>query len=118
MMLEKIGHQLANENLSDKELVDVVVPIPDSGNASALGFAERIKKFEFGIIRNHYTGRTFIQDSNSIRHLAVKLKHNPNLASLRGKNIALIDDSIVRGTTSIKIVEMLRNSGVKKFICE
>ena len=116
MMLEKkIGHQLANENLSDKELVDIVIPIPDSGNASALGFAERIKKkFEFGIIRNHYTGRTFIQDSNSIRHLAVKLKHNPNLASLKGKSIALIDDSIVRGTTSIKIVEMLRNSGVKK----
>ena len=112
---KKIGHQLANENLSDKELVDIVIPIPDSGNASALGFAEKIeKKFEFGIIRNHYTGRTFIQDSNSIRHLAVKLKHNPNLASLQDKNIALIDDSIVRGTTSIKIVEMLRNSGVKK----
>ncbi len=112
---KKIGHQLANENFSDKKLIDVVIPIPDSGNASALGFSEALKKkFEFGIIRNHYTGRTFIENSNSIRHLAVKLKHNPNFASLKNKNIALIDDSIVRGTTSIKIVEMLRNAGVKK----
>ena len=112
---KKIGHQLASENLSDKDLVDIVIPIPDSGNASALGFSEKLKKkFEFGIIRNHYTGRTFIQDSTSIRHLAVKLKHNPNLASLKNKNIALVDDSIVRGTTSVKIVEMLRNAGVKK----
>ncbi len=111
---KKIGHQLAKENFSDKDLVDIVIPIPDSGNASALGFSEKLnKKFEFGIIRNHYTGRTFIQESTSIRHLAVKLKHNLNLASLKNKNIALIDDSIVRGTTSVKIVEMLRNSGVK-----
>ena len=65
------------------------------------------------LFRNHYTGRTFIQDSHSIRNLSVKLKHNPNLSSLKNKNVALIDDSIVRGTTSIKIVEMLRNSGVK-----
>ena len=112
---KKIGCQLAKENTSDTNLVDIVIPIPDSGNASALGYSEKIKKpFEFGIIRNHYTGRTFIQDSNSIRHLSVKLKHNPNIASLKNKNIALIDDSIVRGTTSIKIVEMLRNCGVKK----
>ena len=95
--------------------MDLVIPIPDSGNASALGYAEYLKKpFEFGIIRNHYTGRTFIQSSKSIRNLSVKLKHNPNLSSLKGKNIALIDDSIVRGTTSIKIVEMLKNAGVKK----
>ena len=95
--------------------MDILIPIHDSGNASSNVIAEKIKKkFEFGIIRNHYTGRTFIQDSNSIRHLAVKLKHNPNLASLQGNNIALIDVSIVRGTTSIKIVEMLRNSGVKQ----
>ncbi len=112
---KKIGYQLAKENLGDRQLVDIVVPIPDSGNASALGYAEKIKKpFEFGIIRNHYTGRTFIQDSHSIRNLSVKLKHNPNLSSLKNKNVALIDDSIVRGTTSVKIVEMLRNSGVKK----
>ena len=112
---KKIGFELANENKDDKKKIDVVIPIPDSGNASALGYSEKIKKpFEFGIIRNHYTGRTFIQESTSIRHLSVKLKHNPNLSSLKNKNIALIDDSIVRGTTSIKIVEMLRNCGVKK----
>ena len=112
---KKIGFELANENKEDKKKIDVVIPIPDSGNASALGYSEKIKKpFEFGIIRNHYTGRTFIQESTSIRHLSVKLKHNPNLSSLKNKNIALIDDSIVRGTTSIKIVEMLRNCGVKK----
>ena len=112
---KKIGIELADENKGDKDKIDVVIPIPDSGNASALGYSEKIKKpFEFGIIRNHYTGRTFIQESTSIRHLSVKLKHNPNLFSLKNKNIALIDDSIVRGTTSIKIVEMLRNCGVKK----
>ena len=112
---KKIGFELANENKDDKKKIDVVIPIPDSGNASALGYSEKINKpFEFGIIRHHYTGRTFIQESTSIRHLSVKLKHNPNLLSLKNKNIALIDDSIVRGTTSIKIVEMLRNCGVKK----
>ena len=112
---KKIGRQLAIENKNDENKIDVVIPIPDSGNASALGYSEKIKKpFEFGIIRNHYTGRTFIQESSSIRHLSVKLKHNPNLSSLKNKNIALIDDSIVRGTTSIKIVEMLRNCGVNK----
>ena len=113
--VRKNRNQLAIENKDDQNKIDVVIPIPDSGNASALGYSEKIKKpFEFGIIRNHYTGRTFIQESNSIRHLSVKLKHNPNLSSLKNKNIALIDDSIVRGTTSIKIVEMLKNCGVKK----
>ena len=112
---KKIGHELAKENLDDKEKIDVVIPIPDSGNASALGYAEKIgRNFDLGIIRNHYTGRTFIQESNTIRDLSVKLKHNPNLNSLRNKNIALIDDSIVRGTTSVKIVEMLKNCGVKQ----
>ena len=75
----------------------------------------KLENFDLGIIRNHYTGRTFIQDSNTIRNLSVKLKHNPNLYSLKNKSIALIDDSIVRGTTSVKIVEMLKNWG-KKFI--
>tara|TARA_B100000900_G_scaffold376002_1_gene358478 strand:- start:515 stop:1972 length:1458 start_codon:yes stop_codon:yes gene_type:complete len=112
---KKIGYHLAKENPDDNEKIDLVIPIPDSGNASALGYAEKIKKpFELGIIRNHYTGRTFIEDSISVRNLAVKLKHNPNVSSFRNKNVALIDDSIVRGTTSIKIVEMLRNCGVKK----
>jgi len=111
---KSIGHQLAAENSEDNKIIDVVIPIPDSGNASALGYSEKIKKpFEFGIIRNHYTGRTFIEDSISVRNLSVRLKHNPNILSLKKKNIALIDDSIVRGTTSVKIVEMLRNCGVK-----
>ncbi|MAI84238.1 MAG: amidophosphoribosyltransferase [Rickettsiales bacterium] len=112
---KKIGQELAKESLEDKNNIDIVVPIPDSGNASALGYSEVIKKpFEFGIIRNHYTGRTFIEATSSIRNLSVKLKHNPNYQPLSGKNVALIDDSIVRGTTSVKIVEMLRNCGVKK----
>ena len=112
---KNIGRQLGKENPDDASLIDIVIPIPDSGNASALGYSEKIKKpFELGIIRNHYTGRTFIQDSNSVRNLSVKLKHNPNISSFKNKNIALIDDSIVRGTTSIKIVEMLRNCGAKK----
>ena len=112
---KKIGYQLASENKEDNKLIDIVIPIPDSGNASALGYAEKIKKpFELGIIRNHYTGRTFIEDSNTVRNLAVRLKHNPNTSSFIDKNIALIDDSVVRGTTSIKIVEMLRNCGVNK----
>ncbi len=112
---KKIGHQLASENVGDREIIDIVIPIPDSGNASALGYADEINRpFELGIIRNHYTGRTFIEDSVSVRNLSVKLKHNPNISSFKNKNVALIDDSIVRGTTSIKIVEMLRNCGVKK----
>ena len=112
---KNIGRQLGKENPNDANLIDIVIPIPDSGNASALGYSEKIKKpFELGIIRNHYTGRTFIEDSNSVRNLSVKLKHNPNISSFKNKNIALIDDSIVRGTTSIKIVEMLRNCGAKK----
>ncbi len=111
---KSIGHQLAVENPNDNKIIDVVIPIPDSGNASALGYSEKIKKpFEFGIIRNHYTGRTFIEDSISVRNLSVKLKHNPNIFSFKDKSIALVDDSIVRGTTSVKIVEMLRNCGVK-----
>lgn len=112
---KNIGNQLALENKGDNKLIDIVIPIPDSGNASALGYAEKIKKpFELGIIRNHYTGRTFIEDSTTVRNLSVRLKHNPNTSSFKNKNIALIDDSVVRGTTSIKIVEMLKNCGVKK----
>ncbi len=112
---KKIGVELAKESKKDKSLIDIVVPIPDSGNAAALGYSKIIKKpFELGIIRNHYTGRTFIEPTNKVRHLGVKLKHNPNPSILKNKKIALIDDSIVRGTTSIKIVEMLRNIGVRE----
>ncbi len=112
---KKIGQELAKESSDDAELIDTVVPIPDSGNASALGYSQEIKKpFEFGIIRNHYTGRTFIEPTSQIRNLGVKLKHNPNFAPLKDKKIALIDDSVVRGTTSEKIVQMLRNCGARE----
>ena len=112
---KKIGVELAKESILDKNKVDIVIPIPDSGNASALGYSNQLNKpFELGIIRNHYTGRTFIEQTGMTRNLGVKLKHNPNSTTLKNKRIALIDDSIVRGTTSIKIVEMLRNAGAKE----
>ena len=94
---------------------DIVVPVPDSGVPAALGYSEQSKiPFELAIIRNHYVGRTFIQPSQSSRHSSVKLKHNPNKSSVDGKNIILIDDSIVRGTTSVKIVQLMRDAGAKK----
>jgi hypothetical protein len=86
--------------------------VPDSGVPAALGFAQESGiPFEFGIIRNHYVGRTFIEPADHIRHLGVKLKHNANRAVLNGKRVVLVDDSIVRGTTSIKIVQMVREAG-------
>jgi amidophosphoribosyltransferase len=91
---------------------DVVVPVPDSGVPAAIGFAgEASIPFELGIIRNHYVGRTFIEPSDTIRHLGVKLKHNANRILVKGKRVILIDDSIVRGTTSVKIVQMMRDAG-------
>ena len=91
---------------------DMVIPVPDSGVPAALGFANAASiPFELGIIRNHYVGRTFIEPSDSIRHLGVRLKHNPNRAMLKGKKVVLVDDSIVRGTTSKKIVAMVRDAG-------
>jgi amidophosphoribosyltransferase len=106
---KKMGEQLAKESPCD---IDVVVPIPDSGVPAALGFARAIgKPFELGIIRNHYVGRTFIEPTQTIRSLGVKLKHNANRAVIEGKRIVLIDDSVVRGTTSVKIVRMMREAG-------
>lgn len=106
---KEIGHELARENPVD---VDMIVPVPDSGVPAAIGYAEEANiPFELGIIRNHYVGRTFIEPTDSIRHLGVRLKHNANAAHLKGKRVLLVDDSIVRGTTSIKIVEMVRNAG-------
>ena len=91
---------------------DVVVPVPDSGVPAAMGYAaEAGIPFELGIIRNHYVGRTFIEPTDQIRHLGVKLKHSANRAMLEGKRVVLVDDSIVRGTTSRKIVEMVRAAG-------
>jgi amidophosphoribosyltransferase len=107
-----IGQELAKETGVD---ADLVVPVPDSGVPSALGYAEYSKiPFEFGIVRNHYVGRTFIEPSDRSRKLGVKLKHNANIGVIKGKRIILVDDSIVRGTTSKKIVAMLREAGVKE----
>ena len=90
----------------------MVIPVPDSGVPAALGYAEASgTPFDLGIIRNHYVGRTFIQPTQKGRNDSVKLKHNANPAAVRGKRIVLVDDSIVRGTTSRKIVTMMRNAG-------
>ena len=107
-----IGAELARENPVD---ADIVVPVPDSGTPAAIGFAQASNlPFALGIIRNHYVGRTFIQPTDSIRHMGVKLKHNANRRSIEGKRVVLVDDSIVRGTTSQKIVQMVREAGAKE----
>jgi amidophosphoribosyltransferase len=109
---KRIGAELAREFPVD---ADVVVPVPDSGVPAAIGYAaESGLPFELGIIRNHYVGRTFIEPSERIRHLGVKLKHNANPTQIRGKRVVLVDDSIVRGTTSKKIVEMVRSTGARE----
>ena len=106
---KRIGAELARES---HVAADLVVPVPDSGVPAAIGYAvESGLPFELGIIRNHYVGRTFIEPTDQIRHLGVKLKHNANAASLKGRRVVLVDDSIVRGTTSTKIVEMVRAAG-------
>lgn len=111
-MRKNIGRELAREIKID---ADVVVPIPDSGVPAAIGYASESKiPFELGIIRNHYVGRTFIEPTDRIRHFGVKLKHNANLSVIKGKRVILIDDSIVRGTTSKKIVQMIRDAGAKE----
>ncbi|MCZ2203800.1 amidophosphoribosyltransferase [Bartonella sp. A05] len=94
---------------------DVVVPVPDGGTPSAIGYAQEIGiPFELGIIRNHYVGRTFIEPTQQIRAFGVKLKHSANRPIIEGKRVILVDDSIVRGTTSVKIVQMLRDAGAKE----
>jgi amidophosphoribosyltransferase len=109
---KQIGVELAREASID---ADVIVPVPDSGVASAIGYAtESNIPFELGIIRNHYVGRTFIEPTDHVRHLGVRLKHNANSAVLKGKRVILVDDSIVRGTTSKKIVAMVRAAGAKE----
>ena len=106
---KRIGRELARETHVD---ADVVIPVPDSGVPAALGYAEQAKiPYELGIIRNHYVGRTFIEPTDRIRHLGVKLKHNANREVIDGRRVILVDDSIVRGTTSVKIVEMMRAAG-------
>jgi len=109
---KQFGIELAKEN---KIKADIVVPVPDSGNAAALGFAQYLGiNFELGLIRNHYVGRTFIEPSKKIRSLGVKLKLNANQSTIKDKIIILIDDSLVRGTTSHKIVKMLYDAGAKE----
>jgi amidophosphoribosyltransferase len=109
---KRIGAELAREAPVE---ADIVVPVPDSGVPAALGFSQESQiPFELGIIRSHYVGRTFIQPTQEVRHLGVKLKHNANSALIDGKRIVLIDDSIVRGTTSLKIVQMMRDAGARE----
>jgi amidophosphoribosyltransferase len=109
---KRIGAELARES---PVKADMVVPVPDSGVPAALGYAAASGiPFELGIIRNHYVGRTFIEPSDRIRHLGVKLKHNANRDKIEGKRIILVDDSIVRGTTSKKIVDMVRDAGAEE----
>jgi amidophosphoribosyltransferase len=93
----------------------VVIPVPDSGVPAAIGFASRAGyPFEMGLIRSHYVGRTFIEPQQSIRHFGVRLKLNPNRAAIEGKRVVIVDDSIVRGTTSRKIVKMVRDAGARE----
>ncbi len=104
-----IGAQLAIESPVE---ADLVIPVPDSGTPAAIGYAQQSGiPFELGIIRSHYVGRTFISPGDKVRHLGVKLKHNANRALIKGKRVILVDDSIVRGTTSLKIVQMMREAG-------
>src|SRR5207253_612912 len=108
---KQFGRQLAQEAPAD---VDVIIPVPDSGVPAALGYSQEAGiPFELGIIRNHYVGRTFIEPSQTIRALGVRLKHSANRAVVAGQRIVLIDDSLVRGTTSAKIVRMMRDAGAK-----
>jgi amidophosphoribosyltransferase len=107
-----MGAELAREAPTE---ADVVVPVPDSGVPAAIGYAQESGiPYELGIIRNHYVGRTFIQPTQSIREIGVRMKHSANRAVVAGKRIILLDDSLVRGTTSVKIVQMMRDAGARE----
>jgi amidophosphoribosyltransferase len=109
---KNMGAQLAREAPAT---ADVIVPVPDSGVPAAMGYSQASGiPYEMGIIRNHYVGRTFIEPTQNIRQLGVRLKHSANRAVVNGKRIVLVDDSIVRGTTSLKIVQMMRDAGAKE----
>jgi amidophosphoribosyltransferase len=112
LVRKELGRQLAREHAVD---ADIVIPVPDSGVPAAMGYAEESGiPFEMGLIRNHYVGRTFIEPAQSIRHFGVKIKLNPVRELLKGKRVVVIDDSIVRGTTSRKIVKMVRQAGASE----
>jgi len=107
-----LGHQLAREHPVE---ADIVIPVPDSGVSAALGFSEESgTAYEMGLIRNHYVGRTFIEPKQGIRHFGVKVKLNPMREMLEGRRVVVVDDSIVRGTTSRKIVRMIRGAGARE----
>ena len=109
---KRLGAELAKESHTNS---DLIIPVPDSGVPAAIGYAEEVKKnVELGIIRNHYVGRTFIEPTQQIRSLGVKLKHNVNKSLIKNKSLTLIDDSLVRGTTSVKIIKMLYDFGAKE----
>jgi amidophosphoribosyltransferase len=109
---KRFGAELAGESQVE---ADVVIPVPDSGVPAAIGFSQASGiPYELGIIRNHYVGRTFIQPTQSIRELGVRMKHSANRTIIEGKRVVLLDDSIVRGTTSVKIVRMMRDAGAKE----
>jgi amidophosphoribosyltransferase len=111
-MRKKFGARLAHDQPAD---ADIVIPVPDSGVVATLGYSEYSKiPYEMGLVRNHYVGRTFIEPSQSIRHFGVKIKLNPVKEVIEGKRVVVVDDSIVRGTTSRKIVKMLREAGAKE----
>jgi len=108
---KELGRQLAREHPAE---ADIVIPVPDSGTSAALGYSEESgTPFELGLIRNHYVGRTFIEPKQGIRHFGVKVKLNPMREMLEGRRIIVVDDSIVRGTTSRKIVRMIRSAGAR-----
>jgi amidophosphoribosyltransferase len=107
-----LGRELAREHPVE---ADVVIPVPDSGTSAALGFAEQSGiRYELGLIRNHYVGRTFIEPKQGIRHFGVKVKLNPMPEMLEGRRVVVVDDSIVRGTTSRKIVRMIKGAGARE----
>ena len=109
---KKLGAELAKETHIES---DLIIPVPDSGVPASIGYAEKVKKnIELGIIRNHYVGRIFIEPTQQIRSFGVKLKHSINKSLVKGKSLILIDDSLVRGTTSVKIIKMLYESGAKE----
>ena len=109
---KRLGTELAKEHHIES---DLIIPVPDSGVPASIGYAEKIKKHvELGIIRNHYVGRTFIEPTQQIRSFGVKLKHNINKPLVKNKSLILIDDSLVRGTTSVKIIEMLYEAGARE----
>ena len=107
-----LGHQLAREHPVE---ADIVIPVPDSGVGAALGVSEESGiPYDSGLVRNHYVGRTFIEPQQGIRHFGVKVKLNPNREVLEGRRVVVVDDSIVRGTTSRKIVKMIRAAGARE----